>query len=71
MATPLLPDKLWNLIESLLPITNTQTKRWKTTFVRSRLPQGRTVRSAKWDSLADAATGDELRFGDELLAKVA
>jgi hypothetical protein len=38
---------------------------------RPRLPQGRFVRTAKRDSLADAATGDELRFGDELLAKVA
>jgi hypothetical protein len=34
------------------------------------LPQGRLVRIAKRDSLADATTGDELRFGNELLAKV-
>jgi len=34
------------------------------------LPQGHLVRIAKRDSLADAASGDELWFGDELLAKV-
>ena len=39
--------------------------------VRSCLPPRYLVRSAKRDSLADAATGDELWFGDELLAKVA
>jgi hypothetical protein len=37
---------------------------------RPRLPQGRLVRIAKRDSLADAAAGNELWFGDELLAKV-
>ena len=35
------------------------------------MPPGRLVRSAQRDSLADAAAGDELWFGDELLAKVA
>jgi hypothetical protein len=68
MATPLLPDALWNLIEPFLP--GVQASRWKTTPIRPRLPQGRLVRTAKRDSLADAAAGDELRFGDALLAKV-
>jgi len=53
------------------PNPEAQTSRWKTAPVRSRLPQGRLVRSAKRYSLADAATGDELWFGAELLAKVA
>ena len=53
------------------PESKAQTPRRKTTPVRSCLPPGRLVRSAQWDSLADAATGDELWFGDELLAKVA
>ena len=48
-----------------------QTPRWKTTPVRSRLPPGRPIRSTQRDSLADVAAGDELWFGDELLAKVA
>ena len=64
MATPLLPDALWNLIEPLLP-------RGKAAIIRPRLPQGRLVRIAKRNSLADAATGNELRFGDELLPKIA
>lgn len=71
MATPLLPDALWNLIEPFLCKPQPQTPGWKTTLVRSRLPPGCLVRSAQRDSLADAATGDELWFGDELLAKVA
>ena len=53
------------------PNPGVQTSRWKTTPIRSRLPQGRLVRSAKRDPLTDAATGDELWFEDELLAKVA
>jgi len=71
MATPLLPDALWSLIEPLLPTPGAQTSRWKTTPTRPHLPQGRFVCTAKRYSLADAAAGDELRFGDELLAKVA
>jgi hypothetical protein len=38
--------------------------------MRSRLPQERFVRTAKRGPLGDAAAGDELRFRDDLLAKV-
>ena len=48
-----------------------QTAGRKTSPVRSRLPPGRLVRSAQRDSLANASTRDELRFGNELLAKIA
>jgi transposase len=53
------------------PRFDAQTPRWKTTSVRSRLPPRRAVCSAQRDPLADAATGDELWLGDELLAKIA
>ena len=53
------------------PNADAQTSRRKTTPVRSCLPPRRLVRSAQRDSLADAARGDELWFGDELLAKIA
>jgi hypothetical protein len=35
MATSLLPDALWNLIESFLPGPDAQSPRWKATPVRS------------------------------------
>jgi hypothetical protein len=71
MATPLLPDALWESDRTASSKPDAQTSRWKTTPVRSCLPPGRPVRSAQRDSLANAAKGDELWFGDELLAKVA
>ena len=71
MATSLLPDGLVESDRTASSNAAAQTSRWKATLVRSRLPQGRLVRSAKRDSLAYAATGDELRLGNELLAKVA
>src|SRR5580704_8514717 len=66
------PSSARRLVESDRTVStnpNAQASRWKTTPGRSCLPQGRFVRTAKRDSLADAAAGDELRFGDELLPK--
>ena len=37
MATSVLPDALWNLIESFLPGPDAQSPRWEATPVRSRL----------------------------------
>jgi transposase len=70
MAAPLLPDALWNLIEPFLPAPASKTKGGRPRLPDRRLPPGRLVCSAKRDPLADAATGDELWFGDELLAAV-
>ena len=71
MATPLLPDALWNLIEPLLPTQTPKPQGGRPRLSDRACPPGRLVRSAQRDFLADAATGDELWFGDELLAKVA
>jgi hypothetical protein len=70
MATPLLPRHLVESDRTTSPNPGTQAARWKTTAIRPGLPRGRLVRIAQRDSLADAATGNELRFGNELLAKV-
>jgi hypothetical protein len=69
MATPLLPRHLVESDRTTSPNPGTQAARWKTTAIRPGLPRGRLVRIAQRDSLADAATGNELRFGNELLGE--
>ena len=70
MATPLLPDALWNLIEPLLPTSQPKPQGGRPRLLDRACLQGVFVRSAKRDSLANVAAGNEVRFGDELLAKI-
>ena len=72
MAKPILTDELWALIEPLLPAPKaasygTQDASGWTT----KGADGHLVRAAVRYSLAPAAPGDGVRFGDELLAAAA
>jgi hypothetical protein len=66
MATPLLPNALWDLLEPFLP---TPSPKAEGHVCQIALASGASCSFC--EAVADAAAGDELWFGDELLATVA
>ena len=65
MANALLPTALWDLIEPLLPIPDDKPEGGRPTSIGSGLSDGHSVRTAKRDSLADAAKRAGLRLRHE------
>ena len=71
MAIELLPNGLWGASRTVYPSCQSEAQRRKAALGGQGLSHGHYLRSAQWDSVGDAATGNGLWFWNELLATTA